>query len=377
MAQLRGWKIATIRGVDVKIHFSLIFLLLYVVLVAVGQFSLVVEESGVNPAGISGSAGGWSLIFALALFVSVLLHEFAHVLVAQAMGVRVRGITLMMLGGVSEMEKIPEQRYAEFKVSVAGPLMSFALAAALFGLRSASGSDNVDLFGFWLGRVNLVLGIFNLFPAFPLDGGRALRSVLAVRQGPVRATQIAGSVAKGIAWALGILGVLSFNLLLLLIAFFIYSAASGEMLLLASRDLVKSVFARDIGVRTGFLTESDTLDVAARIMLDLGQTALPVLVPEGQAAVITAGAFRGVPQIHWASMSVGQLMTPVSRALESGESLEEALPELMAHGVLPWRESGRYAGIVRYRDLTDLMELRAIDPAYGVGGWDQSRRRAA
>lgn len=377
MAQLRGWKIATIRGVDVKIHFSLIFLLLYVMLIASAQFSLVVNESGVDPVGLSGSAGGWSLIFALALFVSVLLHEFAHVLVAQAMGVRVRGITLMMLGGVSEMEKIPERRYAEFKVSVAGPLMSFALAAALFGLRRVSASADLDLFGFWLGRVNLVLGVFNLLPAFPLDGGRALRSVLSARKGPVPATRIAGSVAKGIAWALGILGVLGFNILLILIAFFIYSAASGEMLMLASRDLVRSVFARDIGVRTGFVTESDTIDIAARIMLDLGQTALPVLVSEGRTAVITAGSFRGVPQIHWASMTVGQLMTPVSRALESAESLEDALPELMAHGVLPWRESGRFAGVVRYRDLTDLMELRSIDPGYGVGGASEARRRAA
>src|SRR4051812_5412808 len=107
--RLNGWRIARIRGVDIKLHFSLLFLLLYVLMVASIQFPLVLKQSGIEPTAISGTPFTWGLIFAIGLFISIIIHEFAHVLVAQSMGVRVGGITLMMLGGMSEIEKLPEK----------------------------------------------------------------------------------------------------------------------------------------------------------------------------------------------------------------------------------------------------------------------------
>src|SRR4051794_14681487 len=109
--QLGGLRIARLHGVDLKIHFSLLFLLVYVFLVALVQFPYVLGKSGVSPTDISIGPGAWGLVFSAARFLSVVIHEFAHVLVAQAMGVRVEGITLMMLGGVSEMERIPEKPF--------------------------------------------------------------------------------------------------------------------------------------------------------------------------------------------------------------------------------------------------------------------------
>ncbi len=246
MRGLHGWRIATIRGVDLKVHISLLLLLLYVVFVAALQFPLVVQQSGIDPTSVSGGPVAWAIVFAFSLLVSVAVHEFGHVFVAQAQGVEVKGVSLMMLGGASEMERIPDRKYAEFKLAVIGPIVSLAIGAILLGLGRLTTSPSLDLFCYWVGRVNIALGVFNLLPAFPLDGGRALRSLMAVRQGQMRATQNAVRVSKVFAWVMGILGFLSLNLLLMLIAFFVYSLANAELVLQFSRKLLAGLKAGDV-----------------------------------------------------------------------------------------------------------------------------------
>lgn len=358
--RLRGWRIGKVRGVDLKIHFSLVFLLLYVVLVASGQFPHVLQRSGVDAAAVGGGPLVWGIVFAFGLFLSVLIHEFAHVVMAQSMGVKVEGITLMMLGGVSEMEKIPEKPYAEFKVSIVGPLTSFAIAGVLFALRASADAPNVEFFCYWLARVNLILGIFNLLPAFPMDGGRALRSVLAARQGMASATQTAVKVGKGFAWVLGILGFLSFNFLLMLIAIFIYSAANAELVIAVSRGMLTGIKAGEAGIRTVLAREDQTLMEVAEQMLQNRHRVLPVWTSSGTPALVSIENLKQVPRESWRRTLVRDTMEKAARYLDAKEPLDEALPELAASGVLPLRENGNIVGVVRYIDIAELLDLKSL-----------------
>ena len=359
-SSLSGWKIAKIRGVDLKIHFSLLFLLLYVLMIASVQFPFVLIQSGINPAEISGNSLTWGAIFSLGLFLSIVIHEFSHVLVAQSMGIRVEGITLMMLGGVSEMEKIPEKPYSEFKVSIVGPLTSFAIAGILFLLHANTTSANVAFFSFWLARVNLTLGIFNLIPAFPLDGGRALRSLLAAKRGMASATQTAVKVAKGFAFFLGIWGFLSFNFLLMLIAIFVYSAATSELIISVSRGILRGVIAQDAVIWVEPVQENKNLNTVAAEMMRTRLRVLPVQTVSHQPAIINLEQLRQIPRERWSTVPVKDMMETVGRFLRLDEPLDESLPELAASGALPVQKEQQIVGLVRYRDISDLLDLKSL-----------------
>jgi len=168
---------------------------------------------------------------AIALFACVLVHELAHSLYALRKGGRVRDITLLMVGGVSQMSEPPKEVKHEAIMALAGPLVSFALGAEFHLLRLLAdhASFNLRFALFYLGILNLALGAFNLLPAFPMDGGRILRAVLATRMGLVQATRTAAKVGKVFAVVFGVLGVLTINMLLVLIAFFMFIGAEGEV----------------------------------------------------------------------------------------------------------------------------------------------------
>lgn len=356
---LRGWKVATIRGVDLKLHVSLLFLLAYVVFIAAAQLPFVIRASGIPQEMISGPPVLWGLIFAFALFLSVVLHEFGHVITAQRMGVKVEGVTLMMLGGVSEMERIPETRLSEFKVSIIGPIVSFAIAGALFALRAASLSPEVSFFAYWLARVNLVLGIFNLLPIFPLDGGRAFRSLLSTRMSASRATGVAVKVAKGSAWVLGGLGILGFNLLLILIAFFIYSAANSELVMDVNRRKLRGVPARELMTEMHPLTGEETLLHAVNRMMASRTRILPVETAEG-AGVVGMDDLRRIPRDRWAETRVKSAMDKTPVVLDLNDPLEEHFPQLITYGALPVTKAGQVVGLVRQTDIAELLEFRNL-----------------
>ena len=173
----------------------------------------------------------------VALFICVLLHEFGHSLVAQRLGIGIHSITLLPIGGVSNLESLPEKPSDEVKITLAGPLVNVVLAPIFFGVGLLLGAEprmptdlftgigSVGQFFFYLGYLNVVLALFNLIPAFPLDGGRVLRGALATRLGAVRATEIASRVGQLFAVAFFLIGLLGGNFLLALIGVFIFFGA--------------------------------------------------------------------------------------------------------------------------------------------------------
>src|SRR3954462_3546396 len=222
-----SFKIGRFSGIDVRVHWTFFLLLAFFAFVGY-------QTSG----SVAGALTATAVI--VALFICVLLHEFGHSLVAQRLDLVVRSITLLPIGGVSNLESLPEKPSEEVEITLAGPLVNVVLAPIFFGVGLLLGAEprmptdlftgigSVGQFFFYLGYLNVVLAIFNLIPAFPLDGGRVLRTLLTTRLGAVRATDVSSVVGQLFAIAFFLIGLLGGNFLLALVAVFIYFGATGE-----------------------------------------------------------------------------------------------------------------------------------------------------
>src|ERR687885_2965644 len=240
-----SFKIGRFSGIEVRVHWT--FLLLLAFFAFLGYQSSGTLAGALTPTAVI-----------VALFLCVLLHEFGHSLVAQRLGLEIHSITLLPLGGVSNLESLPEKPADEVKITLAGPLVNVVLAPIFFGVGLLFGAvprmpadvftgiGSVGQFFFYLGYLNVVLAIFNLIPAFPLDGGRVLRGALATHLGALRATEIASRVGQLFAFAFFLVGLLGGNFLLALIAVFIFFGANGEAQMVRQRDLTRGLSISDV-----------------------------------------------------------------------------------------------------------------------------------
>jgi Zn-dependent protease/predicted transcriptional regulator len=240
-----SFKIGRLFGIDVKIHWTFFLLLAF--------FAFL----GYQGAGELIGALGTTALIAM-LFLSVLLHEYGHSLVAQRLGIEIRDITLLPIGGVSNMRTLPEKPSEEIKITLAGPLVNVVLAPIFYGIGVALGADPLDItsplggfasagqFFIYLGVINVALAIFNLIPAFPMDGGRVLRGLLATRLGRLRATNIASIVGQVFAAVFFFIGLLGGNIILALIAVFVFLGAGGEAEMVRQREMARGLTVADV-----------------------------------------------------------------------------------------------------------------------------------
>lgn len=264
-----GMRIFSVRGIPIRLHPSLLLVLPLLAFGFGSVFTRAAEVAGVPPERITLSPWVFGLLIAVALFASVLVHELAHSLYALRTGGKVKGITLMIVGGVSHLSVPPDRPRDEAVMAFAGPAVSLGLAGLFFtGWAALAGAHSFDLrFAFFhLGYLNLVLAMFNLVPAFPMDGGRILRALLSIRLGPVRATRIAGIVGRGFALLFGLAGVMTGNVVLLIIAAFVWFGARGE-----SRQVEAD--AQLAGMKVSDVMHAAPLAGAARDVLKAGPLA--------------------------------------------------------------------------------------------------------
>ena len=187
------------------------------------------------------------LVAALGLFTSVLIHEIGHALTARSYGVQTKEITLWLLGGVAQLSDMPRQRGGEAVVAIAGPITSGLLALLFFALRFVvAGNAPASFVMNYLSVTNVALAIFNLLPALPLDGGRVLRSLLALRLEYLQATRISANISRVLAVLLGIFGLYAGQVLLVLVAFFIFNAVQGEMRHATTTSTLEGKTVRDL-----------------------------------------------------------------------------------------------------------------------------------
>ena len=270
-----SWQIAKVAGIPVRVHatFLLLIVFLFGTRIAQGQ-SLARASEGI------------ALI--LAVFGCVVLHEFGHALTARRFGVRTRDITLLPIGGLARLERIPEKPQQEIAVALAGPAVNVVIAGILFAALSAGATwKGEDLTGalaasfpVQLLAINVFLAVFNLIPAFPMDGGRVLRALLATRLDYIRATQIAANVGQGIAFLFGLLGLLG-NPMLLFIALFVFIGAGQEAAAVQLRSAFEGVPVARAMVRDfRALRAGEPISRAVELLLQGSQQDFPV-VPDG------------------------------------------------------------------------------------------------
>jgi Zn-dependent protease len=267
-----SWTLGKIAGVELKIHLTFVFLLIWI------GFSTVLSGGTAN-------AALFEILFVLALFLCVVLHEFGHALAAKSFGIPTRDITLLPIGGVARLETMPEDPKEELIVAGAGPAVNVAIAGLLFigliftGTLSLPLDINNLMNNFWLRLlvVNITLVAFNLIPAFPMDGGRVLRSLLASRMDYVKATKIAANVGRGLAVVMGIAGFF-LNPFLVLTAIFIWSGAGSEAQAVEIKASLKGLTVRDALITQFYQVDANqSLGQVFQMMLSTGQNTLPVV----------------------------------------------------------------------------------------------------
>ena len=271
-----SFKVARIGGIEVRIHVTF-FLLLAVFASFYGAQG---ETSGTLKI----------VIFFLLVFLCVLLHELGHAFAAKAYGIRTVDITLLPIGGVARMERMPEKPAQELVVAIAGPLVNVVIAAALFFVLAVTGNldfgevlDPTRFNALWaLLYTNVMMVVFNLIPAFPLDGGRVLRALLATRLSYERATQIAATVGQVVALLMGIWAFSKGPASLALIAIFIYMGAESESSFVQMRHATSGIRVSSAMVtRFDTLNHRATLDQAVDALLGSSQHEFPVLDDNG------------------------------------------------------------------------------------------------
>jgi stage IV sporulation protein FB len=318
------------------------------------------------------ASAAFSVAFVLALFACVVLHEFGHALMARRYGIATTDITLLPIGGLARLERMPEKPAQEIAVAVAGPAVNVAIFLVLvlvFGAGAELAAfDPTDLgaraFVAQLAAVNLLLVLFNLVPAFPMDGGRVLRAVLSHFMGRSRGTEVAARAGQVIAFGFGFLGLASGNVILLLIAVFVFMAAAAESAEVATRERVHDVPAREAMI-TSFetLAPDDTMHAAGQALVRTTQGEFPVLDPGGRlVGVLTRAQIVGEGP---GTRPVSEVMTPDIPVVALEAPLEGVLDRLgegsPAVGVTD--RAGHFLGYVTRENFGEWLVLnRARTP---------------
>jgi Zn-dependent protease len=386
-------------GIKIKLNWSWFFILVLV------TWNLLSAFGAMHPDWGQTSRLVISLLAALLFFLSVLVHEMAHSLVARARGIPVQGITLFLFGGVSNIQRQPDTPASEFLITIVGPISSLILGF-VFLLLSGAGplsagiqtSDMNELMSkmtplttmlMWLGSTNIILGVFNMIPGFPLDGGRVLRSLLWVITEDLRkATRWSSWVGQGIGWIMIISGVSAVfggqipffgsgavnGLWLAFIGWFLNSAAVQSYREVVIQDILEGVKVEDI-MRVSPPTVSGELlvsDLVHQHILQKDDHAFPVMEGEELAGLVTLTDVREVHRSDWDRKTVKEIMTPRSELVTVGVNDEagDAFTQISQLGVrqLPVVEKGILKGVLRREELMKWLQLHsASGPRLMVG----------
>jgi Zn-dependent protease/CBS domain-containing protein len=348
-------RLGTLAGIPVYVHATFALLLVWI-----GFASW--SASGSLGAALSG------VVFLIALFGCVLLHELGHALAARRYGIPTRDITLLPIGGIARLEKMPERPIQELWVALAGPAVNVAIAAALsIWLLLTQGLAPLEPLGVSSGSfvqrlllVNVILVVFNMVPAFPMDGGRVLRALLAMRLDYVRATRFAASLGQGMALLFGFVGLLV-NPFLIFIALFVWIGAAQESAAVQTRSALEGA-----PVSSAMLTDyrsldaSDSLSSAVGLMLAGSQRNFPVLDRGELVGVLTQRRLLETLSREGPSAPVARATDPVVAPVDAREMLDVAMKRMQAAGssVAPVLDGGRMVGVLTMENVAEFMSIR-------------------
>lgn len=350
-------KLGEVAGIGIYVHWTFSLLLIWIAMIHLGN------------------DGSWlpvlrGVVLILAVFTCVVLHELGHALTARRFHIQTRDITLLPIGGVARLEKMPEDPKQELLVALAGPAVNVVIAAVLLGVLVIMGGlaplqkafSVTGPFLLQLMVINIILVVFNVLPAFPMDGGRALRAILAMRMDYVSATEAAARAGQGMAILFGIIGIMTMHWVLLFIAIFVYLGAQAEAHMVQVRFAVRNVPVTSAMV-TDFqvLSEHDTLDVAVQALLAGSQQDFPVM--DGDRLV---GVLRRQDLIT--TLAEKGKMTPVSeimqrdcRTIDETAMLEDVIEPMQAGPcpMLPVMRGDQLVGILTLENVGEWLMIRS------------------
>jgi Zn-dependent protease/predicted transcriptional regulator len=359
-----SWKLGRIAGIDVYVHATFWMVVAWIALIHWNQSqSLAAVIEGVA--------------FILALFACVVAHEFGHALTAARYGIRTKDITLLPIGGLARLERIPDVPRQELWVALAGPAVNVLIAILLFAWLQASGAwQSIDRIGVTTGAfaervmvANLFLAGFNLLPAFPMDGGRALRALLATRMEYTRATQRAAMVGQGMAIFFGFIG-LQGNPMLIFIALFVWIGAGQEASVVQMKSALAGIPLRR-AMLTDFrtLTPTSTLGDAIDLLLTGSQQDFPVVANGRIEGMLTrSDLVKALPQ-RGRNARVAESMRecPTAQASEMLETVFARLHSRDCH-TIPVLEHGALIGLVTMDNVGEFLMIHAAERGSSSGG---------
>lgn len=352
-----GWslQLGRVLGIPVRLHLTLLLLLGWLVLEGGGQAN---RPDATMP------------LLAVGLCACVLLHELGHALAARRLGIRVLDITLLPIGGLARMASVPRLPRHELVIACAGPLVNFILAPVLFVLHQTLEAPPADMRwvtgdGYLLGKLallNLSLGMFNLIPAFPLDGGRIFRALLGMFMPHLQATRVATSLGQGIALAVAIFGIMKPVPFLIFLAFFLFVGAAEERARVQTQAFVEGVPVRD-AMMTRFFTlgRADSLRQAVTLLISGTQRDFPVVEGSEMVGILTRRRLIEALRRGGEGLYVSEVMEPAPAALTPDDPLDRAVERLMAESaqMLPVCTEDGLCGLLTPAGATEYVVVRS------------------
>lgn len=345
-----SFKIFSIFGIPIELHISFLALMLIIYIIAILN---IIPAINVLTA-----------VLITLIFVTVVLHELSHSYFAKRYGIKIERIVLLPIGGVSEMEEIPKDPAQELRIALAGPVANLVIAGFSFLiLLIFKSSLSTVLIGalYYFILVNLLLGLFNLLPAFPMDGGRILRAFLAERMSFIKATKTAATIGKQLAIIMAIIGVF-FNFFLILIAIFVYFGAESEyrsilVSTLLGEDTVKDIMTRDVHTLNSQNTVNDTL----RTMFSEKHMGYPVVDNGNLVGIITFDDISKIPD-NKRDKLIEDVMTRDLILSDPDEDLVKTIEKLNKNriGRIPIVKDGQLVGIISKTDITNTLQKREL-----------------
>ncbi|MCK5873875.1 MAG: site-2 protease family protein [Alcanivoracaceae bacterium] len=359
-------RLARVAGIDIAVHATFALLL--------GWIALTVWRSTHSSAAVL-----QGLLFVLTLFACVVLHELGHALTARRFGIRTRSITLLPIGGVASMEKIPEDPKQEMLVAVAGPLVNVAIAVVIWlwlGLNNVAppdpGQNAISMLGspaaflYSLLSINLMLAIFNMLPAFPMDGGRVLRAALATRMDHHLATLRAARIGQSMAVVLFFLGFF-YSPILMLISVFIWLAAGAESGAEQLRHALHRVSTQQAMItRFDTLHVNDTLQRALDLTMHTDQKHYPVQDDYGTLKLLSQRDMLTALRQHGEQVRIGNLPLPTLECCELRQPMQQVLDQIQQQTtpVVGVTAQDKLVGLIHLENIMELLRIAEARAAH-------------
>lgn len=379
---MRNYTITSVWGIPIRINVSLIvFLPILAWIIGSGTqidtYALLVSTfapAAIDIAALKAGTTPWLIgtAAAVGLFVSVALHELGHAWAARRYGIGTKTITLWLLGGIADLESMPREWNREFWIALAGPVTSVLVAVACYivvQVLPAATSVATFVFG-WLVVTNVMLAVFNLIPAFPMDGGRIFRAVLARSRPYEAATRSAARLGTGFAIVFAIIGVLNFAPMLILLSLFVYGAASSESKTVVLQGLLADTTIGDVMSRP---LDDDPIDADATVqeftgrMLRERRTVFPVADGGKVSGIVTLDRLRNVNPDEHDTTAIRSIMVADLPRVDPTQSAFDGFVELSKHRseIALVESDGDVVGLVTLDDFASILQLRreGVGPA--------------